>query len=99
MDYYKSKGYRLDEKTIKKLAELRKEYRSYNLMFANLIKIKTMDKLKTNKTGKIVWQNIKENEECPYCRAGKIIKKTGKVGEFWACSEHPYCGFTQSITK
>ena len=96
-DSYQIKGFRLNKKTIESLGKLKKDKGlSYNLLFTYLL---NMEKQSTNKTGKIIWQNIKENEPCPYCKAGKIIKKSGKFGEFWACSEHPYCGFTQSINK
>ena len=53
----------------------------------------------TTKQGKVIWGDIKENDDCLYCKIGKIILRPGKWGSFWACSNFPNCGFTQSVKK
>ena len=56
-----------------------------------------MEIASVKKSGKVVWGDVKENDDCPYCKIGKIILKPGKYGSFWACSNFPSCGFTQSV--
>lgn len=94
--FYKIKGYRLADETINNLAKIKKETGiSYNLLFAGFVN-SFMNIKQSTRSGKVIWENIKEGEECPYCQQGQIIKRIGKYGSFWACSNFPNCGFTQS---
>lgn len=96
---YNLKCYRLSPKTINNLEKLKLETGlSYNMLFTALHN-SYMKMKETTKSGKVIWDDIKENDECPYCKIGKIILKPGKWGSFWACSNFPNCGFTQSIKK
>ena len=94
---YQIKGYRLATKTVKNLAEIKKETGlSYNMLFTNFINYH-MNIKSTGREGGVEWEKIKEGEECTYCRTGNIVSKSGKYGNFWACSNFPGCGFTQTI--
>lgn len=92
---YDSKSFRLNKITIKNLATLKLDFKSYNIMFAELIKM--YSKLKTNKTGKVQWLDLKEGDTCHYCKIGTIELKQGKYGDFWGCNNFPRCGFVQNI--
>ena len=37
-----------------------------------------------------------ENHICPRC-AGKLVRRHGKNGDFWGCSNYPSCKFTKKI--
>lgn len=47
------------------------------------------------KNGKIIHQ-IRIDDLCPYCKTGSIIIRSGKYGNFFACSYFPSCSFTQN---
>lgn len=32
-----------------------------------------------------------ETHQCPNCETGKLIKRNGKYGDFWACNNYPSC--------
>jgi len=94
---YTNKGYRLSTKTIDNLAKIKEESGlSYNMLFTSFIN-NYMNVKSVKKGGKVEWSDIKEGEECPYCKSGAILKKSGRYGSFWACSNFPNCGFTQNI--
>ena len=38
-----------------------------------------------------------KNGLCPQC-GGKLLRRKGKYGEFYGCSNYPYCRFKQSIS-
>lgn len=96
---YNLKCYRLSPKTIKNLEKLKLESGlSYNMLFTALYN-SFMKIQETTKQGKVIWGDIKENDDCLYCKIGKIILRPGKWGSFWACSNFPNCGFTQSVKK
>ena len=40
---------------------------------------------------------LEENKECPYCKVGTIVHRSGKYGDFLACSAFPRCAVTQHI--
>jgi ssDNA-binding Zn-finger/Zn-ribbon topoisomerase 1 len=94
---YKTKNFRLSEKTVENLDKIKNETGlSYNMLFTAIIN-SYMEIQKTNKIGKVIWDNIKEGDECPYCKIGTIVQRLGKYGSFWACDNFPNCGFTQGI--
>ena len=35
---------------------------------------------------------------CQLC-GGKVVKKTGRFGDFYACANYPQCRFTKPITR
>lgn len=35
-----------------------------------------------------------ESEKCPKCNGG-LVKRNGKFGEFYGCSNYPKCHFTK----
>jgi DNA helicase-4 len=37
----------------------------------------------------------KENSECPRCR-GNVVKRNGSNGDFYSCSNYPYCSYRAS---
>lgn len=43
-------------------------------------------------------QNVVAGNACPLC-AGKVVKRTGRYGEFWGCSNYPKCHFTAKIKQ
>ncbi len=56
-----------------------------------------------NKPSVFVQELLKENQnivirheahKCPMCQ-GKLVKRTGKYGEFYGCTNYPKCNFTQ----
>lgn len=34
--------------------------------------------------------------ECPRCKAGRLVAKTGEFGSFVACSHYPYCDYREA---
>lgn len=38
-----------------------------------------------------------EAQSCPKC-GGELIRRKGRFGEFWGCSNYPGCRFTRSVT-
>ena len=34
------------------------------------------------------------SQKCPRCKKGVMVKRTGKNGEFWGCSNYPSCKMT-----
>lgn len=95
---YETKSYRLNKKTINNLAKIKRNFKTYNLMFAKLVSM--YSKLQNDKqNNEIKTYKLKVGDTCPYCGAGFIEKRDGKFGEFWACDNFPRCGFTQGIKK
>lgn len=43
-----------------------------------------------------VFNNDVELETCPEC-GGNLLKKSGKYGKFFGCSNYPKCKFTKKI--
>ena len=43
-------------------------------------------------------QSLAENEICPRCNS-KLIKRTGKNGTFYGCSNFPKCHYTKNIEE
>ena len=41
-------------------------------------------------------ESLIESEICPRCN-GKIIKRKGKNGYFYGCSNYPKCRYTKNI--
>jgi DNA helicase-4 len=37
--------------------------------------------------------SFREAESCPICKTGKIILRKGEYGEFYSCSNYPYCDY------
>lgn len=35
--------------------------------------------------------------ECPRCKAGRLVVKSGEYGSFAACSHYPYCDYRESV--
>ncbi len=35
--------------------------------------------------------------ECPRCKAGRLVVKTGEYGRFVGCSHYPYCDYRESV--
>ena len=35
--------------------------------------------------------------ECPRCKAGRLVAKTGEYGSFAGCSHYPYCDYRESV--
>lgn len=46
--------------------------------------------------GKVIF-DIKAGDLCPYCKVGDVIKRKGRFGSFYGCSQFPNCGFTQPL--
>nr|WP_245397971.1 topoisomerase DNA-binding C4 zinc finger domain-containing protein [Clostridioides difficile] len=40
-------------------------------------------------------KNITEEDKCPRCQIGHLIKRKGQYGEFWGCSQYPKCKYTR----
>lgn len=40
-------------------------------------------------------KNITEEDKCPSCQIGHLVKRKGQYGEFWGCSEYPKCKYTR----
>lgn len=64
-----------------------------------LIKAAVTNEIKTallpeNKTEQDIY---KENDECPRCKTGKLVKRKAKT-EFLGCSQYPKCKFTDYKT-
>ncbi len=54
-----------------------------------------------NKNGEAVPKTEPETVEgmqCELC-GGKVVKKNGRFGDFYACADYPRCKFTKPITK
>ena len=51
-----------------------------------------------DKNGKPNLENLKSTEQsnipCPKCKSGVMVKRNGKNGEFWGCSNYPNCKMT-----
>jgi restriction system protein len=43
-------------------------------------------------------ENNQEQKRCPKC-GGKLIKREGKYGKFWGCSNYPKCKYTKNISQ
>lgn len=41
----------------------------------------------------------KTGEQCPECKAGEIVIRSGKYGKFKSCSTYPECQFTENIVE
>lgn len=41
-------------------------------------------------------QQAQEPQSCPYC-GGTLVKRYGKHGAFWGCSNFPTCRYTKNI--
>lgn len=41
-------------------------------------------------------QQVQEPQSCPYC-GGTLVKRYGKHGAFWGCSNFPTCRYTKNI--
>lgn len=41
----------------------------------------------------------KTGEQCPECKEGEIVIRTGKYGKFKSCSRFPECKYTQNIVE
>lgn len=40
-----------------------------------------------------------EYEHCPTCKRGKVITRNGPYGQFYGCTNYPYCHWKQNIKK
>ena len=36
---------------------------------------------------------------CPECESGQLLKREGRNGEFYGCSNYPYCENTEPVPK
>jgi DNA helicase-4 len=36
-------------------------------------------------------------QECPRCKAGRLVLRTGEYGTFVGCSHYPYCDYRESV--
>lgn len=43
--------------------------------------------------------NLKAGDICPECKAGRLATKTGRFGEFVACSKFPDCKYIVKTDK
>jgi ssDNA-binding Zn-finger/Zn-ribbon topoisomerase 1 len=43
--------------------------------------------------------DLKQGDQCPYCKIGTIVIRTGKFGDFFACNQYPRCAFIQQIKE
>lgn len=45
--------------------------------------------------------NFKVGDECPWCKTGKLVQKTGKYGTFLGCDmyHHTGCMFVGKVAK
>jgi ssDNA-binding Zn-finger/Zn-ribbon topoisomerase 1 len=41
--------------------------------------------------------NVKEGDNCPWCKAGFVRRIDGRFGPFYACTRYPYCYFIAKI--
>lgn len=47
----------------------------------------------------IVIPVVKTGRQCPECKKGEIIVKSGRFGEFFACDQFPDCRHIENMTK
>ena len=90
----------------KMLKNLRKELKKREIIYTKE-KIKEFEmKLKplTNVSDKVKKQHIEDIKQkydtniCPFC-GKKLIKRTGKYGQFMGCTGYPKCKYTRQIDK
>ena len=46
-----------------------------------------------------MFEDLKENELCPYCKWGQMKIRRSRFGEFLACNDFPKCAFKKDIKK
>lgn len=46
--------------------------------------------------GEVVEEEKKTGEKCPICKTGDLLERTGRYGEFYGCSNYPFCTYTKS---
>jgi len=71
--------------------EIEQKAKKYNDSFDTEI-ISLSQKAQKTVTGK----KPKETLYCPVCH-GRLVKKTGKYGKFYGCSNYPKCNYTRNI--
>ena len=90
----------------KMLKNLRKELKKREIIYTKE-QIKEFEiKLKplTNVSDKVKKQHIEhikqkhDSDICPFC-GKKLIKRTGKYGQFMGCTGYPKCKYTRQIDK
>ncbi len=90
----------------KMLKKLRKELKQREVIYTKqqIKQFKAKIKPLTNVSKKVKKEHIENTKKkyvknvCPFC-GKKLIKKTGKYGQFMSCAGYPKCKYTRQIDK